>query len=108
MDNSRIKHVGAKPGDFGLWQQCMPKKVQEIFAVLNTHLDQFADSVSNIQVEDFFWEKKLKIYVAETNQDVINLLAGSQSCDRVEDLHNLKESGYLNGQTSKNQVVHST
>ena len=46
--------------------------------------------------------------MAETNQDVINLLVGSQSCDRVEDLHNLKESGYLNGQTSRNQVVHST
>ena len=60
MDNSRIKHVGAKPGDFGLWQQCMLKKVQEIFAVLNTHLDQFADSVSNIQVEDFFLRKKVE------------------------------------------------
>ena len=32
----------------------------EIFAVLNTHLDQFADSVSNIQVEDFFLRKKVE------------------------------------------------
>jgi hypothetical protein len=76
----------------------MLKDMQKMFSILNTHLDQLANSRGHDQVEDLYNRNKSRCPNGQTS---LNQFTGSQNCNQNEDLQNLNESRHLDGQTSQ-------